>query len=278
MSIEITLDNQESLCWYCSKASDDKCQWVADGGKSVPDYVTKYLVNHTESSGDLPIIRRCSHFSPNEELILTCKRCGKEYLLQSIHTTVIDGGFCYGCHVEQKKTYCKPQPWGKPPREVNVKRKCPICGKTFVAKTSNNKYCSKECAKISSDRNNRARSKKNRNKASHRKCMFEIEQRRLEAKADTQRRNITQQYNADIRQTKVDYSAKMGIIRAEFEYAKENLEKDRAVEFAKMKEEYELALTDVAVQLEKLVEEARVDIYGKAEESKETKESKEESK
>ena len=64
-------------------------------------------------------------------IILQCDQCGKEFSK-------------YASHVA-KHNFCCRECYNQYHAIKNKKRKCPTCGKEFIAKASEDKYCCREC-------------------------------------------------------------------------------------------------------------------------------------
>lgn len=263
-----------SLCFTCKHCSDE-CGFVKSNGTDLPEYITKTQkkrINATYADDVLHIVRACKKYEPDADCVINCKYCGEDYVLQAQHTKKIDGGFCYNCHVDRKKTYYIEQPSrkGVQPPLPSKKRKCPICGTMFMPTTRASKYCSDECRAVGAAhavRKSLKRSKqRKKDKKLQQKWEIDNETARINKQAENLVLTVGKEYKQNIKETKELYQTKYSEFRTEIrektKLFKEQWEESLAKALETLEQQYNKDLEDIEAEKKYLIEKAKAEITG----------------
>lgn len=260
--MKVTLNKGETLCWTCANCTDDKCEFVKNDGNYLPDYIKKVGKKNLKTKKGEPMIvylvRNCSNYTPDPECVITCKYCGQQYVLQTLHNKVLDGGYCYDCHVKRKETYYKPKEWQKGKRPPLPKeKKCAICGKVFEPQSSTQKYCSRDCVQAANTRHKRKlrqlQSKMKKDKALRQKWELDNAVAKIEKKTENLLKEMAQKHNAVTGEIKKRYKEQYDKFRAEWEAA-------RSAELDPIETEYTRTIQEIAQEKEELIAKAKAEI------------------
>lgn len=274
--MQVFLARGISLCFTCKNCTDE-CGFVKSNGKELPEYITKTQkkkinTTYSKEKATVYVVRGCKKYEPDIDCVIKCKYCGEEYVLQAQHTTGIDGGYCYNCHVERKDTYYSERPWlkGVRPPVATRPRKCAICGKSFMPRTQVAKYCSDECRKVATAHSVRKSIKRSnqrkKDKKLQQKWEIDNETAKINKQAENLAESVEKQYKQNIREIKETYQIKYAEFRAEIKEKarmfKEQWELSLATALETLEQQYNKDLEDIENEKNQLIENAKQNIMG----------------